>query len=149
MDEIDFETVAPEVFGAALMGMGVNLLVTDVGRSGAFLSQVFGMSVHRFSTDFAIVRYWEQVFQLHADGTYATNPYLGVLPETPPRGAGCELRLYQTDPDEAAAKVEAAGGHVLQEPTDKPHGLREAYILDADGYCWVPSRPLTKGGSDA
>ena len=27
------------------------------------------------------------------------------------------------------------------EATDKPHGLREAYILDPDGYCWVPGRP--------
>ena len=23
-------------------------------------------------------------------------------------------------------------------PTNKPHGLREAYILDGDGYVWVP-----------
>ncbi len=22
----------------------------------------------------------------------------------------------------------------------QPHGLRECYILDNDGYCWVPSR---------
>ncbi|MGR3466948.1 MAG: VOC family protein [Shimia sp.] len=139
---MDFETVAPEVFGGALRGMGVNLLVTDVGRTGAFLSAVFGMSVHRLSRDFAIVRYGAQVFQLHADGTYGTNPYLGLLPETPPRGAGCELRLYDTDPEDAAERVQAAGGHVLQAPTDKPHGLREAYILDPDGYCWVPSRPL-------
>jgi hypothetical protein len=32
---------------------------------------------------------------------------------------------------------------VLQAPADKPHGLREAYILDPDGYCWVPGRPKT------
>ena len=33
----------------------------------------------------------------------------------------------------------AIGGGVLQEATDKPHGLREAYLYDPDGYVWVPS----------
>jgi hypothetical protein len=28
---------------------------------------------------------------------------------------------------------------VLSEAADKPHGLRESYILDPDGYCWVPA----------
>jgi hypothetical protein len=25
---------------------------------------------------------------------------------------------------------------------DKPHGLRECYLLDPEGYVWVPGRPL-------
>jgi len=25
---------------------------------------------------------------------------------------------------------------------DKPHGLREAYLIDPDGYIWVPDTPL-------
>ena len=24
---------------------------------------------------------------------------------------------------------------------DKPHGLREAYLVDVDGYVWVPDVP--------
>jgi len=82
------------------------------------------------------------MFQLHSDGTFGGHPLHGLLPESPPRGTGIELRLYDTDPDNAAAKAETAGGMVLQPPTDKPHGLRECVILDADGYAWVPSRPL-------
>jgi len=66
---------------------------------------------------------------------------LTLLPENPPRGAGIEIRLYECDPETAAAKAEAAGGTILQPPTDKPHGLRECFILCPDGYCWVPSRP--------
>ena len=54
-----------------------------------------------------------------------------------------ELRsMVDTDPDVAFKKAEAAGFTVLQEPTDKPHGLRECYLLCPDGYAWVPSRPL-------
>ena len=106
------------------------------------LVDVFGMRAHRVSKDFAIVTYGEQVFQLHSDGTYSQNPLLGLLPENPPRGAGIELRLYDSDPDDAARRAEARGLTILQGPTDKPHGLREAYILDGDGYAWVASRPI-------
>ena len=137
---MDYESVSAEDFGASLTGLGVNILVTDVCETAGFLAEVFDMGIHRLSADFAIVTYGTQVFQLHSDGTYHSNPLQGLLPENPPRGAGLELRLYDSDPEQAVAKAKAAGGTILQEPTDKPHGLREAYILDRDGYAWVPSR---------
>lgn len=120
----------------------MNLLVRDVPLHAKFLSRVFGMQVHRVSRDFAILGYHGQLLQLHADGTYHANPLLSLLPEAGPRGAGAELRLFHTDPDRAAENAQTEGGMILQPPTDKPHGLREAYILDPDGYVWVPSRPL-------
>jgi predicted enzyme related to lactoylglutathione lyase len=139
---MDYESVSPEDFGASLRGIGLNLLVRDVPRHAAFLRDVFGMTAHRVSADFAIMAYGGQVFQLHADGTYHSNPLLGLLPEQPPRGAGLEIRLYDSDPDLAAERAEAAGGTILQAPSDKPHGLREVYILCPDGYAWVASRVL-------
>ena len=54
------------------------------------------------------------------------------------RGAGVELRLYDLDPDAAEARARAAGYHVLQVAANKPHGLRECYLVDPDGYVWVP-----------
>ena len=137
---MDYESVSAEDFGASLTGLGVNILVTDVRETARFLAEVFDMGIHRLSADFAIVTYGTQVFQLHSDGTYHSNPLQGLLPENPPRGAGLELRLYDSDPEQAVAKAKEAGGTILQEPTDKPHGLRAAYILDRDGYAWVPSR---------
>lgn len=139
---LDYETVDAAEFGASLSGLGVNILCRDLRATAQFLKQVFDMRAHRLSDDFAIMTYGSDVFQLHADATYAKNPLLGLLPENPPRGAGLEIRLYATDPDIAAGRAEGAGGSILQPPTDKPHGLREAYILDPDGYAWVPSRPL-------
>lgn len=139
---MDYETVSADAFGASLQGMGLNILVRDVRAQAARLTAVFKMQAHRISDEFAILRYGAQVFQLHSDGTYASNPYLALLPENPPRGAGVELRLYGTDPDHAAALAEAQGMTLLQPPTDKPHGLRECYLLCPDGYAWVPSRPL-------
>lgn len=138
---MDYDKIDAESFGAALRGIGLNLLVRDVRAQCAFLETVFGMSCHQPTADFAIVTYGDQVFQLHSDGTYHANPFLGLLPEQPPRGAGIEIRLYDTDPDGAVAKAQEKGAMILQEPTDKPHGLREAYILCDNGYAWVPSRP--------
>ncbi|MGR3502687.1 VOC family protein [Pseudaestuariivita sp.] len=139
---MDFETVPPEVFGAHLTGFGVNLLVRDVEAEVAFLAHVFEMEAHRVSKDFAILTYHGHILQLHSDGTYMSNPLLSVLPEAGARGAGAELRLFHTDPDAAVRRAAEVDAMILQPPTDKPHGLREAYILDDVGYAWVPSRPL-------
>lgn len=138
---MEYDSVDADSFGRSLRGIGLNLLVRNVKAQCAFLETVFGLQAHQVTQDFAIVTYGDQVFQLHSDGTYHSNPLLSLVPEHPPRGAGLEIRLYDSDPDVAAARAEAAGGTVLQAPTDKPHGLREAYILCENGYAWVPSRP--------
>lgn len=140
--DIDYDTISAGAFGASLQGIGLNLLVRDVLAQVAFLETVFGVKAHQATPDFAIISYGTQVFQLHVDGTYHANPLLGLLPETPPRGAGIEIRLYDTDPERACDVAEAAGGTILQAPTNKPHGLREAYILCENGYAWVPSKAL-------
>lgn len=139
---MDYEKVGGAAFGASLRGIGLNLLVRDVSAEVAFLETVFGMKAFQPTAEFAILEYVDQVFQIHSDGTYHSNPLLGLLPENPPRGAGIEIRLYESDPDAACAVAEEAGGTILQAPTDKPHGLREAYILCENGYAWVCSRAL-------
>lgn len=139
---MDFDTVSADAFGASLRGLGINILVSDLPRCVDFLTDVFAMNAHQASADFAIMVYQSQVFQLHSDATYAAHPLQALVPENPPRGLGIELRLYDSDPDTAAARAEAMGAMVLQAPSDKPHGLRECAILGPDGYLWVPSRPL-------
>lgn len=140
---MDYDTVPAAEFGHALRAISVNLLCRDVLAEAAFLVAVFGMQAHRTSADFAIVLHAGQPLQLHSDGTYANHPLPGLLPESGPRGAGIEVRLHEADPDLAADRAEAAGGVVLQAPTDKSaHGLREAVILSPSGYAFVPSRRI-------
>ncbi len=146
---MDFETVSPEDFGASLRGIGVNLLACDVLAEVTFLRDVFGIEAQRVSADFAIVPYQGHLMQLHSDGTFAGHPLVNLLPENPPRGAGIEIRLFDTDPDKAADRAMAAGAVVLQDPANKPHGLREAVILCENGYAWVPSRALSREEREA
>lgn len=138
---MDYETVPAATFGHSLTGISVNLLLRDVRAEAAFLEQVFGITAHRLSADFAIMRHAGQPFQLHSDATFANHPLSALLPESGPRGAGIELRLHEADPDRAVALAAGfEGAMVLQPPTDKKaHGLREAVILCPAGYAWVPS----------
>ena len=59
------------------------------------------------------------------------------------RGAGAELRLYGLDPDAAEARARARGDAVLAASADKPHGLRECFLVDPDGYVWVPGTAIS------
>jgi len=146
---MDFENIDAAAFGRALGGLGgglgVNILVRNVAQTCRFLVEVFDLRAYQQTSDFAILTYGDQVFQVHADATYHSNPLLSLLPETGVRGAGIELRLYNCDPDECVARVKEnfPAASILQPPTDKPHGLREAYILCEDGYAWVPNLALT------
>jgi predicted enzyme related to lactoylglutathione lyase len=140
---MDYDKVSGPELGHALRTISVNLLCRDVASEVAFLTEVFGMTAHQAGRDFAILLHAGQPMQLHSDGAFSGHPLLGLLPEASPRGAGVEIRLHEADPDLAASRAEAAGGIVLQAPTDKTgHALREAVILSPAGYAFVPSRRI-------
>lgn len=149
MGAADQEFMPAEEYGRSLKGLGINLLVRDVARSAQFARDVLGAAVVFADKDFAVIRYangpTSAEWMLHSDGTYHSNPVLNLLGDSAIRGAGAELRLYHCDPDAAVERAKAHGHHVLAEAADKPHGLREAYILDPDGYCWVPGVPKRAG----
>ena len=114
-------------YGRSLSGLGVNLLVADVARALRFQTAVLGA----FSAE----------WMFHADHTYHDHPLRGSLTPELARGIGVELRLHGCDPDAAERHARELGYTVLAGAIDKPHGLREAYLLDADGYLWVPDLP--------
>lgn len=130
-------------YGRGLKGFGVNLLVTDVAASVEFAICVLGAEAVYSDPDFAVLRRGAVEWMLHADHAYQDHPLAGFVRDVAGRGAGVELRLYDCDPDAAEAAARGADHIVLAGAADKPHGLREAFILDPDGYCWVPGRALT------
>jgi catechol 2,3-dioxygenase-like lactoylglutathione lyase family enzyme len=129
-------------YGQSLNGLGINLLVEDIDRALGFQKIVLGAEVVYADPDFAVVRGYGSSWMLHADHTYSDHPLAGSLKPDLPRGVGIELRLHGCDPDQAEAKARARNDIVLAGSMDKPHGLREAYLIDPDGYLWVPDVPV-------
>lgn len=129
-------------YGRGLKGLGINLLVRDVVASVEFALTVLGAESVYADADFAVLRHGDAEWMLHADHTYEDHPLYGFVAGLEGRGAGAELRLHHCDPDRAETAARAAGHTILAGAADKPHGLREAFILDPDGYCWVPDVPL-------
>lgn len=135
----------PMAFGRGLQrGLGINLLVTDVDRAARFEVEVLGAEVVYWEEHFAVMTALGSVWQLHSDWTYRDHELRGAVEGTAARGAGAELRLYGADPDACVLRARDAGALVLSAAMDKPHGLREAHIVDDDGYVWVPSVALPK-----
>jgi catechol 2,3-dioxygenase-like lactoylglutathione lyase family enzyme len=128
---------APD-YGRSLAGFGVNLLVRDVAAARPFQTQVLDAEEVYADPDFAVYRRDAAQWMLHADHTYRDHPLHGSLTGELARGIGVELRVYGRDPDEAEATARRLGYDVLAGAMDKPHGLREAFLIDADGYLWVP-----------
>ena len=128
-------------YGRSLRGMSVNLLVYDIKRAVEFQTEVLGALAVYSDPDFAVMKGFGAEWMLHADHTYSTHPLGGSLNGSLVRGVGVELRLHGCDPDAAQERARARGEIILAEAADKPHGLRESYLIDPDGYIWVPDLP--------
>ena len=129
-------------YGQSLVGLGINLLVRDIAAALGFHVEVLAARVIYHDPDIAVLRGQGAEWMLHADHTYDAHSLYDSLVSGRPRGVGAELRLHGRDPDAAVAAARRLGLTVLAEAADKPHGLREAYIYDRDGYLWVPDVPL-------
>ena len=128
-------------YSKSLEGLSINLLVADVAVSVAFARTVLEAEVVYADPDFAVLGRDGVNWMLHADHTYEDHPLTGFVRGLEGRGAGAELRLHRLDPDAAESRARGAGYTILAGAADKGHGLREVYILDPDGYCWVPDTP--------
>ena len=136
----EYQRPEPMAYGAGIApGLGLNLLVRDVERSARFQMRVFGARILYWEEHFAILEAVGSTWLLHSDWTYRNHPLRGAVAGIDARGAGVEIRLYGIDPDRATAAAQEHGAVVLAHAADKEHGLREAYIVDDDGYVWVPS----------
>ena len=138
-------------YGRSLRGLSINLLVRDIPRANllvrdarglAFAREVLGVEPVYSDPDFAVLRHGPSEWMLHADHTYRDHPLHGSLAADDPRGIGAEIRLHDTDPDAAEAAARAREDPILAGAMDKPHGVREVFILDPDGYLWAIDRPL-------
>jgi catechol 2,3-dioxygenase-like lactoylglutathione lyase family enzyme len=128
-------------YGRGLSGLSLNLLVRNIDTAVAFQTEVLGAQLVYHDPDVAVMRYGDVEWMLHAVHTYDAHPLHHALASAGSLGLGAELRLHGHDPDAAERAARERGFEVVQGSADKPHGLRECFIRDADGYVWVPDRP--------
>ena len=125
-------------YGRSLIALTINLLVRDIEKALVFQREVLDAKVVYSDPDFAVVQAFGGEWMLHADHTYQGHVMEGVVTGVARRGAGIELRLHGRNPDEAEVAARRLGFTVLAGAADTGHGLREAFLMDADGYVWVP-----------
>ena len=131
-----------DVYGQSLQGLTINLISTDLDRTLVFQEHVLGADIIYHDADFAAIQGYGAKWMIHTDHTYDNHPLNSTLQKLTHRGGVVELRLHGCDPDWAQANALEHEFTVLQNASDKPHGLREAYLLDSDGYLWVPDVPI-------
>ena len=128
-------------YGRSLRGLSLNLLARPIAAALPFHREVLGGRSSTAILTLPSYALQEAEWMLHADHTYLDHPLHASRPVLRPRGIGAELRLHGRDPDAAEAVARRLGYTVPASAIDKPHGLREAYLLDTDGYPWVPPVP--------
>jgi len=132
-----------EQYGRSLRGFTVNLLVREIDKALVFQREVLKADVLYSDADFAALKGYGAEWMLHADHTYGgEHPMTKALAGILTRGVGVELRLQGCDPEAAEQAARRLGFAVMANTSNKPHGLREAYLQDADGYIWVPGVPI-------
>lgn len=127
-----------DAYGRTLSGLGVNLLVQSIDIELKFQTDVLNAEIVYSDPDIAVCRGYGAEWMLHADHTYSDHPLKGSLTDDIARGIGAEIRLYGCDPDTAEAAAHKLNMDVLMGSMDKPHGLREVYLISPSGYLWVP-----------
>ena len=130
--------VSPPVYGRSLRGLGINLLVRDTARAVAFARDVLGLTIVYADPDLAVL----PPRRARVDG--ARRPHLRRPPAAaahahrrPARRRRRAARPRRRPRRRRWPPRSSTATRCSTRPTDKPHGLREAYIIDADGYVWV------------
>jgi catechol 2,3-dioxygenase-like lactoylglutathione lyase family enzyme len=129
-------------YGRTLAGLTLNLLVRDIGRSLPFYLDVLGFTDVHHDPDFAALARDGIKLTLHADHTYAAQPWAPRLGESGKRGFGAEIRVLGIDPDAAEQRARERGYTVLHAAREWPHGWRDCILEDPDGYTFAVGVPL-------
>ena len=129
-------------YSKELSGLTVNLLVNDIHKATKFIHNVIEADVIYEDIDFAAIEGFGSKWCFHADHTYDRHSLTDFISIKNKRGEGVELRLLGCNPDRAEMRAKKHGFKVISKSQDKPHGLRECYIIDSAGYCWVPCEKI-------
>ena len=134
-------SVSAAEYGRSLTGLTLNLLVRDIARSLPFYTEVLGFRDLHHDPDFAALERDGAKLMLHADHTYAAQPWAPRLAESGKRGLGAEIRILGVAPEEAERRARERGYTVLVPTKEWPHGWRDCVLEDPDGYTFAVGLP--------
>ena len=134
-------TVSADEYGRSLAALSLNLLVRDIARSLPFYTQVLGFTDRHHDPDFAALERDGVTVMLHADHSYAAQPWAPRLRETGKRGFGAEIRLLGIAPEAAEKRARDHGYTVVNKTQEWPHGWRDVVLEDPDGYTFAVGVP--------
>lgn len=129
-------------YSKELSGLTVNLLVSNISKATKFVTNVIKANIIYEDIDFAAIEGFGSKWCFHADHTYDKHSLKSFISIKNNRGKGVELRLLGCNPDKAEMRAIKYGFKVISKSQDKLHGLRECYIIDSSGYCWVPCKKI-------
>ena len=129
-------------YSRELTGLALNLLVNNIDQATNFITNVIEANIIYEDIDFAAIEGFGSKWCFHADHTYDKHPLIGFINKKNKRGDGIELRLFGCNPDKAEMRALKHGFKVINKTRSKPHGLRECYIIDSEGYCWVTCKKI-------
>ena len=130
-------SVSSAEYGRSLAGLTLNLLVRDIARSLPFYTGVLGFKDLHHDPDFAALERDGIKLTLHADHTYAAQPWAPRLAGQGKRGLGAEIRILGIDPDAAEKRAREGRFTVLHPTKEWPHGWRDCTLEDPDGYTFA------------
>ena len=128
-------SVSADDYGRSLTGLTLNLLVRDIERSLPFYTDVLPYAAEWASTS-RLERDGIKL-TLHADHTYAAQPWAPRFAEAGKRGFGAEIRILGIAPEDAERRAIESGYAVLYTTTTWPHGWRDCILEDPDGYTFA------------
>ncbi len=133
-------TIAPAVINAT--NLGCSLTCKELASSIPFYRDAIGFAVEQsFEHDGKVVA----AVISAGDCRIVLNQDDGKLGWDRVKGQGFYLQINvpsATDVDTAAERIKATGARLLDEPADRPWGVRMFQFLDPDGYKLGVSTPL-------
>ncbi len=124
--------------------LGCSLTCKDLEASIRFYRDAIGFAVaHRFENEGKVTA----AVVVAGDCRIVLNQDNGKLGWDRVKGQGFYLQINvggPADVDAAAARIKAAGGTLIDEPADRPWGVRMFQFKDLDGFKLGVSTPLAK-----
>lgn len=124
--------------------LGCSLTCKDLDTAIRFYRDAIGFAVeHSFEHEGKVVA----AVVAAGDIRIVLNQDNGKLGWDRIKGQGFYLQINVASPadvDAAAARIKAAGSGLLDEPADRPWGVRMFQFLDPDGYKLGVSTPLVR-----